>query len=573
MDNRLEALASGKPLHKLLARQVRRTFGDGELPPGVPELLAAVSASYDEADTDRRLVERSLELTSQELMQRNAALRDRERERQIIFDSVPAMIFYKDRENRILDLNAPAAAVMGRPVEQLRGARCEDLLPPDVARALWQDDLEVIRSGVPKLGIVETHPGGDGRTRWVRTDKVPYRDDRGAIQGVIVLSVDITDRRTAEGALQASEERYRLIVETATEGIWTIDPQARTTFSNAVMAAMLGYTREEMMGRSVFEFMAASEVDLARQQLAALMTGGRASLDFRFQRKDGSDLWVQASAAPMRDSTGTITGALGMLTDVTARKASEVKLKEAYERLQKVDAERMQFLNNAAHELGTPLTPIRLQVHLLQARMGPDAPAAQRKSLEILQRNFDRLGHLVRDLLDSARLQAASLKLHPQPIDLRDVVYQAAETYLAPARESGVVLEVDDLPTLPVVLDPSRLGQVFDNLLSNAVKFTPAGGHVRVVGRRDGGQAVVEVRDEGTGMRPQDLSRLFLPFSQVHDTMQSTRAGTGLGLYVCRGIVDASGGSISAHSAGLGHGSVFTVRLPLAGAPAEPAAS
>ena len=430
--------------HKLLERQIKRHFGAAGAPASLEPFLAAVNASYEEADADRRLVERSLELTSQELLQRNAELREREREQQIIFDSVPAMIFYKDRENRILRLNLAAAEALGQPRERLQGVSCAEVFPADVAKALHADDLEVIRSESPKLGIIESHPSPAGRVRWVRTDKVPYRDDKGNVKGVIVLSVDITDRREAEEAVRASEER----------------------------------------------------------------------------------------------------------------------LKEAYERLKKVDGERMQFINNAAHELGTPLTPIKLQIHLLQARLA-GAPPEQAKPVEILERNFDRLSHLVRDLLDSARLQASTLKLHVQPMDLRESIYQAVENYVASAQQAGIFIDVDDLPHLPVVADRSRLGQVFDNLLSNAVKFTPAGKRIHVAARVEGNVAKVTVQDEGAGMRPGDVKRLFQPFTQVHDTMQSTRGGTGLGLFVCRGIMEAMGGTVEAASEGLGLGSTFTVRIPL----------
>ena len=433
------------PLHKLLERQLKRHFGAAGPPASLAPFLAAVNASYQEADSDRRLVERSLELTSQELLQRNAELREHEREQQIIFDSVPAMIFYKDRENRILRLNLAAAQALGRPREALQGVSCEDLFPPEVAKALHDDDLSVIRSQRPKLGIIESHPApAGGKAHWVRTDKVPYRDDKGNVRGVIVLSVDITERREAEEAVRASEER----------------------------------------------------------------------------------------------------------------------LKQAYERLKQVDGERMQFINNAAHELGTPLTPIKLQIHVLKARLA-DAPE-QSKPVEILERNFDRLSHLVRDLLDSARLQASMLKLHPQSMDLRESVYQAVENYLMSAKQAGVAIDVEDLPHLPVVADPSRLGQVFDNLLSNALKFTPAGKRIHVSGRVEGDVAIIRVQDEGLGMRSEDVARLFRPFTQVHDTMQATLGGTGLGLYVCRGIMEAQGGAVEAASAGLGKGSTFTVRIPLA---------
>lgn len=554
-------------MHKLLARQLRRHFGDGALPAGLEAFLADIDRTYQEAEDDRRFIEHSLELTSQELLQRNAALRAKQREQQVIFDAVPALIIYKDTQNRMLRLNESAARTFGGTVASLEGKRTEDVFPPDVARRLHEDDLLVIQSGQPRLGIEEAHPGAGGSVRWFRTDKVPYVDDRGAVVGVIVFSVDITQRKAAEQALAASEERHRLIVETATEGIWTLDSAGRTTFANQVMADLLAVRREDMLGRSVFDFIPPEDRTAGQAKLGVLMGGTRVALDFRFRRSDGTDVWTQASGAPMLDSHGNVVGALGMLTDITKRRQAEQDLKEAYERLQRVDKDRMQFLNNAAHELGTPLTPIRLQIHMLRTRMASDgADANATKAVEILDRNFERLGHLVRDLLDSARLQANSMRLRLVPIDLRDLVRTSLETYHAPAREAGVTLRVADLPPMPVIVDPSRISQVLDNLLSNAVKFTAKGGNIDIAAQASDGMARVQVHDDGAGMRPEDVPKLFHPFVQVHDTMQATRGGTGLGLYISQGILQAHGGTIRAASKGLGQGSTFSFDIPLSDA-------
>ncbi len=414
------------------------------MPEALQPFLSDVNRTYEEADADRRFVEHSLELMSQELMQANADLRTKQREQQVIFDSVPAIIIYKDTHNRMLRLNEKAAKAFGSTAAQLEGRHTDEVLPKDVADALYEDDRRVIETGKPLLGVEESHPTADGKVHWMRTDKVPYFDGEGKVIGVIVFSVDITERRAAE------------------------------------------------------------------QQL--------------------------------RDS--------------------QSDLREAYSRLQKVDRERMQFLNNAAHELGTPLTPIRLQIHLMRSRLAGRDPSEYR-AVDILDRNFTRLAHLVRDLLDSARLQANSMKLHRAPVDLRDIVYSSVETYVAPATEAGVVLDVAELPQLPVECDASRISQVLDNLLSNAIKFTPRGGRVIVEAAPSGSMARVTVRDEGAGMKPEDLPRLFRPFSQVHDTMQTTKGGTGLGLYISQGLVQAHGGSIHGDSAGLGKGSSFWFDLPL----------
>jgi PAS domain S-box-containing protein len=546
-------------LHRLLERQLKRHFGGlDKVPPALRPFLAVIDGTYTEADSDRTLAERSLELASQELLQSNQTLRKQQHEQQVIFDTVPAIIIYKDAANRILRVNEMGAKALGHSVQELEGARTEDLFPPELAAALHADDLEVIRSGQPKLGIVERHPGPDGG-RWMRTDKMPYRDDSGAIIGVILLSVDITENRRAEEAVRRSEERYRLLVETATEGMWSLDPKGATTFTNQVMADMLGIPREAMLGRNIMEFVAEEDQALARERLASIMAGTAVRLDFRFRRADGGILWTQASGAPIVQG-GQVIGALGMLTDITQRKEAEQKLQEAYEALKKVDRDRTQFLNTAAHELNTPLTPIKLQIHMLRGRGDQEA---SKRTVDILDRNFDRLAHLVKDLLDAARIQARQLPLRMEAIDLGEVARQTLDSYRPLATAAGIGLEEEGLGPMPVLGDPGRLSQVLDNLLSNAVKFTPRGGRVRLEGGVEGGQARVAVSDSGRGLRPEDIGRLFKPFSQVHDPMEQTVPGTGLGLYISRSIVEAHGGTLQASSRGRDRGATFRLAIPL----------
>ena len=439
-------------MHKLLERQVRSHFGDAaNLSADVRAFLETIGQAYEEGDADRALLERSLELSSQELLQRFHALRKQQNEQQVIFNAAPALIFYKDAENRILRVNDLGARAMGRPTAELEGKSCYDLMPHDVAKRLHDDDLEVIRSGTPKLGIVESHPDAAGADHWVRTDKVPYRDEKGEIVGVVVFSQDITEQKKAEEELKA-----------------------------------------------------------------------------------------------------------------------------AYRKLEELVKFRTQFLNTTAHELRTPLTPIILQSHLLRDALGNASDPQQRKGFEILDRNIRRLDSLVRDVLDAARLQSGRLPLRVAEVDLARVVADAVETVAPQAEQQHITLESRCERPLPVAGDAVRLGQVLTNLLANALKFTPAGGKISVVAVASGDQALVAVQDTGIGVPPAQVPRLFQPFSQVHDPMQTTAPGTGLGLYVSRGIVEQHGGNIWCYSAGANAGSTFSFRMPVlkAGAPiAVPAAA
>lgn len=258
-----------------------------------------------------------------------------------------------------------------------------------------------------------------------------------------------------------------------------------------------------------------------------------------------------------------------------AMRAAEEQRKEI-ERLKELDEFKARVVQAAAHELRTPLTPIRIQLHLLRTALGSGQVEEAARSLDIVTRNVERLNQLVEDVLDVARLQAGRLTLRRLPNDLNAVVAEAVESFHAPAESIGIDLALDAGPPLAVEVDDKRIGQVLFNLLSNALKFTPARGRIRVSTRREEDAAVVVVSDSGAGIDPRELGKLFQPFSQVHDIVHTSHGGSGLGLYISRGIVEAHGGTIAGTSEGLGRGATFSFRIPLTrrelspGVPARP---
>lgn len=262
-------------------------------------------------------------------------------------------------------------------------------------------------------------------------------------------------------------------------------------------------------------------------------------------------------------------GRVWSFRDVTERrrvekeKLSNMEREKEVERLRELDRFKTQFVNSVAHELWTPLTPIQLQLHMLQKARGASLTEDQRRSVDVIARNMERLRHLVEELLDGARLQAGRFRVHRVPMNLHTVVTEMVDLFQVPAETAGIKLTSELDPDLPIEGDSNRLIQVLYNLLSNALKFTPRGGSVHVESRLDGATARVSVHDTGVGLTSEQRDRLFQAFSQVHDTMQQTRAGTGLGLYISRAIVEAHNGLLTAYSEGAGRGSTFEVSLPL----------
>lgn len=230
------------------------------------------------------------------------------------------------------------------------------------------------------------------------------------------------------------------------------------------------------------------------------------------------------------------------------------------ERLRELDRFKSSFINAAAHELNTPLTPLQLQLHVLEKAEQTGSPEQRQRAMGILRRNVERLALLVQDMLDVARLQSGHITIDRSPNDLAIVVRDALETYKGPADAKGIAIAVEGPPTLVVAIDAKRTSQILYNLVSNAVKYTPPEGHVKVRFSGDDRAVRIEVQDSGLGFSAEQLEKMFIPFGQAH-VGQVSAPGTGLGLYISRGIAEQHGGTLAASSPGPGQGALFTCVL------------
>lgn len=383
---------------------------------------------------------------------------------------------------------------------------------------------------------------------------------------IVGTSQDVTEERRLEGV----RERAFLasIVESSSDAIVTKSLDGTITSWNKAAESLFGYGADEIVGKSVTMLFPpdrlAEEADIIRR-----VSRGERIEPFETQRmrKDGKAIDVSVAISPLRDRDGRIIGASKVARDITLRKREQEREMAAIDaelrRLDEMSRFRARFLNVAAHELKTPLTPIRLQLQLLSMQL-KDQPEAMQRSLAILNRSVERLRLLMDDVLDAARVQATHLKLRRQPMDVGGVVFEAMETYAQVAKKMNVQLQLDLPAPVTVDGDHTRLLQVVNNILSNALKFTPPGGWVRVALHAAGKDSVLTVRDSGRGLTADQRRQLFQPFMQVHPDLEATSKGSGLGLYIVKAIVEQHGGTIDLESEGPDKGTKVTVRLPLA---------
>lgn len=397
----------------------------------------------------------------------------------------------------------------------------------------------------------------DGRTLWIAGKGTLRTDPNTGARHLTGVSRDITPRKSAEQALKQNEERFRVLVEAAAQAVWETDAAGAAIGDSPSWRAYTGQPLEEALGFGWLNVIHPDEREwAARQWREAVATGRNVNGEYRFRTAEGEWRWSNVRAAPIRNASGTIVKWVGMNSDITERKHAEEALREA-------DRRKDEFLATLAHELRNPLAPIRNAVQIMNLRAPPD-PALQ-SARDMIERQVVQMIRLIDDLLDMSRVTTGKLTLRKERLLLSGIVQDALDT----ARPHvGHRLTVA-LPSEPLSVhgDPVRLTQILVNLLHNACKYTEKGGAIRLTAERDGAQVAVRVKDSGIGIAPEHLPRLFEMFSQVEPARQSAKGGLGIGLALARRLVEKHGGAIAAHSEGIGKGSEFIVRLPVAEAP------
>ena len=378
------------------------------------------------------------------------------------------------------------------------------------------------------------------------------------LAGVVTASAYVR-RAERAGVHRREAEVFKMIVETANEGIWTTDRDGRTLFMNDRMLEMLGYEAAEVIGKPALD-LAPADVRLRQHDRMQNRFSGRTeTYETSFIRKDGSILWALVGAAPSLDGDGNPDGSLAMVSDMTARRAVEEALQVA--RTEAIDASDLKsaFVANMSHEIRTPMNGVLGMTELLR---GTALNAEQAGYAEAISRSGEALMTIINDILDFSKIEAGKLDIEAIDFDLRTVVEEAAELMAQRAQSKGVELAVLIEPGVPerVCGDPLRLRQVILNLIGNAAKFTERGEivvRVRPSGTAEASTRIeFEVSDTGVGISDTAQKRLFESFSQADASTSRKFGGTGLGLAISRQLVSLMGGEIRVRSE-LGRGSTF----------------
>lgn len=334
------------------------------------------------------------------------------------------------------------------------------------------------------------------------------------------------------------------------------------TWASPGAAQTLGAAATDIVGHTASRFFTPEDVAIGipQQEIAVARSAGSGNDDRWMTRADGSRFWASGLMVALRDADGEVICFVKILRDLTDLKMQMETLRNRGDALEAADDAKGRSIAMLAHELRNPLGSVGMAANVLRQLSG-EAPRLQ-APLDIIERNVGFAARLIDDVEDASRVGAGKLGIQPETLVLYEALQASQQAALGRAGEAR---DIDLLlPAVPITMegDRLRLQQVFVNLIGNAIKFTPPGGRIWITATVEGRQAVVRVEDEGIGIAPDMLERIFGMFTQI-STSTAAAAGMGIGLALVKEIVELHGGSVQARSAGIGKGSEFTVRLPL----------
>lgn len=467
-----------------------------------------------------------------------------------MLDSIDQAVEALDAENRVVYWNRAAEKLFGWKAEEAIGQMIDDLVRPPTDEEGVQLRAEIRRR-------VREGETWSGQLRYRRRDGVcfpaiavawPTYDARGAFSGSAAIIADITEIRRAQEELEHAKAYIDRLFDSSLIGILEANPE-RITAANDAFLDIVGYTREDLEECGI-DWRAITPPEFAFLDEAALdqlrIYGETTPFEKEFIRKDGTRVPILIGGALIHEEPMEW---VCFVLDLTKQKKAQEQL----------DRMRSEFIGTISHELKTPLTAIKGSVAIGLSERMPPCPEEARELFIVIDEQSERLRELIVNLLDMTRIEADALPVHPEKDCVESIIEDARATFVRGSPRHRVNVQIDgSLP--PVKADRRRIVQVLTNLLRNAADASPEPATITVSAESDGDCVTVRVQDRGRGIPADKLPIVFEKFVQIH---QTGRRGTGLGLPISKGIVEAHGGRIWADSPGEGRGATFSFTLPV----------
>jgi two-component system cell cycle sensor histidine kinase/response regulator CckA len=519
--------------------------------------------------TERKQAEETLSKNHHELQETAQRLDQSMHMLQLIIESIPVRVFWKDYDLHYLGCNTLFArdAGLNHP-QQLLGKDDFAMGWKDQAGLYRADDRQVMDSRRPKLNIIEPQTTPTGAKIWLDTSKVPLQNPNGEVIGVLGIYEDITERIEAEEALRDSEEKYRGLIETTNTGYVIVDLEGKVLDANPEYVRLTGHHElNEITGRNLIEWTAKEDLEKYAVEIKnCIQQGSVKNFEVIYEGKDGRSIPVEINATIIRGSSAAKI--INLVRDIADRKQAEAALRQSEEQLQQ--AQKMEAVGKlaggVAHDFNNILTAISGQSELLLLDLPEIDP--RRHDVQEIQRATDRAASLTRQLLAFSRKEI----IQPKVLDLNELIFNLDKMLRRLIPEEVQLISIPGLNLGSVFADPGQIEQSIVNLAVNACDAMPQGGKLiietanadldgeycqRHAPVKPGPYVMLAVSDTGVGMDSETQSHVFEPFF----TTKGTGQGTGLGLSMVYGIVKRNGGYIWIYSEP-GHGTAFKIYLP-----------
>jgi PAS domain S-box-containing protein len=494
---------------------------------------------------------------------RQYEVRDLLEERETVLASISDAFSALDRNWRYIYVNDKVAELAGWPKEKMLGRVIWEIFPDSVNTKFYEQCQRVMETGEPAIGEFFHAPW----RRWLDTRIYPTKN------GIVIFRADVTERKEQEriaaereAKLKESQERLRLATEAADVGTFDFYPNTGELQFSDRSRELFGIPPGMKVTYEMY--LAGVHPDdrhIVNETVALLResgSSGRFDIEYRtIGITDNKERWVAERGRAVVDSAGQIARFIGTMLDITDKKTAEILLERAKNEAEEANRAKDRFLAMLSHELRTPLTPVLMTIASL--RREPNLSDDLRHDLEMLQRNIELEALLIDDLLDLTRIAHGKLELHNDAVDIHGTIEHALSICAGDLIGKKIqVIRHFNAREHHCWADPARLQQVFWNVVKNSAKFTPEGGRIVISTRNtEAQQIVIEISDSGIGIDRELIPRIFDAFEQGGGGITSKYGGLGLGLAICKRVIDLHSGSISAQSEGKNRGATFTVTL------------
>jgi len=471
---------------------------------------------------------------------------------QTLMDSMPDSIYFKDGKNRFIRVNKAKAERSGTAPEKMIGKTDFDFFSKERAEKSFADDNWVMKSGKPFINRIEEITLSNGRKRWVSATKLPRYDEEDKVIGTVGISRDITEQKRAEEILREAKDYTDNIIKSMADASIVVDPDGKIQAINRATEELLGYKKDELIGKSVATILEEEEEEeevFKGTRLKKLIEEGVVRhYDMNYRTKKGEVIPVSFSGSAMRDHEGKLIGIVGI-----ARDTREIKhLQDELIRSAKMAAIG-ELASGIAHEIRNPLAIMAASAQYLQEKLVSSDP--KKEFIEVIDKSVKTIDTIVKRMLDLAR----PARLEFQSININRLLDETRRLIRGKASKQRVKIVRQYHRRLPMItVDERRLGEVFLNLMMNALQAMPEGGYLRVSTDFHQEENVISIqfRDNGEGIPADYQKQIFDPF------FTTRKKGVGLGLSVSQRTINDHHGIIKVHSH-VGKGTTFTIKFPI----------